>query len=306
MNGFLIMMGIMSLTFPACSGKDSEGPFQNTGGRYMSDSSQADYSSLDHPEILALLFHPRPEWGAPAQGEGTEEISIPVEDGVSLGAKLHHADESAPVILFFHGNGEIVSDYDDLGPIYTRMGINFLPVDYRGYGRSTGSPTVGDMMRDCHVIFDYVKQWLKKRGYSGPIIIMGRSLGSASALELAAHHGGEIDGLVIESGFADVLPLLRLVGVDIQRLGIGEKDDLRNIEKIQGFDRPVLIIHAEFDHIIPFRDGQALYDASASSSKRFLKIRGANHNTIFAVGMAAYLEEVKRLVDEAVKQKVRD
>jgi len=130
----------------------------------MSDLFPADYSSLDHPDILALLFHPRPEWNTPAEGDGVEVMSIPVEDGVSLGAKLHQAGKSAPVILFFHGNGEIVSDYDDLGPIYVRMGINFFPVDYRGYGRSTGSPTVTGMMRDCHVIFDYVKQHLKQGG----------------------------------------------------------------------------------------------------------------------------------------------
>ncbi|MBW2144953.1 MAG: alpha/beta fold hydrolase [Deltaproteobacteria bacterium] len=272
----------------------------------MSDSSLADYSSLDHPEVLALLFHPRPEWSAPAEGDGVEVMSIPVEDGVSLGAKLHQAGKSAPVILFFHGNGEIVSDYDDLGPMYVRMGINFFPVDYRGYGRSTGSPTVTGMMRDCHVIFDYVKQRLKQGGYSGPIIVMGRSLGSASALELAAHYEDEIDGLVIESGFANIIPLLRLVGVDIDRLGISEKDDLHNIDKIRGFHKSVLVIHAEYDHIIPFSDGQALFNACASSDKRFLKISGADHNTIFAKGIEDYTKEVKRLADEAIKQKAKD
>jgi fermentation-respiration switch protein FrsA (DUF1100 family) len=299
-------MCIMYLALPGCSGKDAEKPFENTGGRDMSDFSQADYSSLDHLEILQLLFHPRPEWSAPTHSEGVEDMTIAVEDGVSLGGKLHGTDKSASVILFFHGNGEIVSDYDDLGPIYTKMGINFLPVDYRGYGRSTGSPTVTNMMRDCHVIFDYVKQWLKQRGFYGPIIIMGRSLGSASALELAVHYEKEIDGLVIESGFAGILPLLRLVGVDIHRLGIGDKDDIRNIDKIRSFNKPVLIIHAEYDHIIPFTDGQALFNACSSSKKRFLKILGADHNTIFAVGMEVYLEEVKRLADEAIKEKARN
>jgi alpha-beta hydrolase superfamily lysophospholipase len=294
------------MIFSGCSGKESEEPFEDTGGRQMSDSFPADYSSLDHPDILALLFHPRPGWSAPAEGDGVEVMSIPVEDGVSLGAKLHQAGKSAPVILFFHGNGEIVSDYDDLGPIYVRMGINFFPVDYRGYGWSTGSPTVTGMMRDCHVIFDHVKQRLKQGGYSGPVIAMGRSLGSASALELAAHHEDEIDGLVIESGFANIIPLLRLVGVDIDRLGISEKDDLRNIDKIRGFHKPVLVIHAEYDHIIPFSDGQALFNACSSSDKRFLKIPGADHNTIFAKGIEDYMKEVKRLAEEALKQKAQD
>lgn len=56
--------------------------------------------------------------------------------------------KNAPTLLFFHGNGEIVEDYDDIAQIYLKLGINFLPVDYRGYGRSTGSPTVTAMMRD--------------------------------------------------------------------------------------------------------------------------------------------------------------
>jgi len=287
-----------------CSGKGAEKPSeQNSGDIQMSDSTQIDYSSLDNPEVLSLLFHPRPEWGASSYGEYVKEISIPVEDGISLGAKLYHAEKSAPVILFFHGNGEIVSDYDDLGPIYSRMGINFLPVDYRGYGRSTGSPTVAGMMHDCHVIFDYVKHRLKQDGYSGPIIVMGRSLGSASALELAAHHEDEIEGLVIESGFANIIPLLRLVGVDIDRLGISEKNDLRNLDKIRGFQKPVLIIHAEFDHIIPYTDGQALFNACSSPGKRFLKIAGADHNSIFAVGGEEYLQEVKRLADDVSREK---
>ncbi len=267
----------------------------------MTALSNPNYSTLDHPEILELLFHPRPEWGASSHAEGAKNLTIPVDDGISIGATLHYADKSAPVILYFHGNGEIVSDYDELGPIYSGMGINFLPVDYRGYGRSTGSPSVSGMMHDSHKIFTWIRKWLREEAYSGPIIIMGRSLGSASALELASNYENEIDALIIESGFANILPLLRLVGIDIEKLGISEKDDLQHIEKIRDFNKPVLIIHAEYDHIIPFSDGQALYSACNSSDKRFLKIPGADHNTIFAVGMKEYLKEVGMLVRKTVK-----
>lgn len=264
----------------------------------MADISRIDYSSLDCPEVINLLFHPRPEGPVAASLKNTRDMFIPVEGGLFIGARLHHTDKGAPIILFFHGNGEIVSDYDDLGPIYSRIGINFLPVDYRGYGRSTGSPTVTGMMRDCHVVFAYVKQWLKENDYTGPIVLMGRSLGSASALELAAQYEDEIDGLIIESGFAYVVPLLKLVGVDIDSLGIGEKDELHNVDKIRGFHKPALIIHAEYDHIIPFSDGQALFNACASSDKKFLKIPGADHNTIFSLGIEDYMKAVRRLADE--------
>jgi uncharacterized protein len=259
-----------------------------------------DYSMLDRPEVLMCLFHPRPEWGAGAPPEPATDISIPVESGVAIGARFYMAGKESPNILFFHGNGEIVSDYDDLGPMYNRIGINFLAVDYRGYGRSTGTPTVSSMMGDCHVIFDFVAGWLEKNGYSGSLIVMGRSLGSASAIELAAAYPDRIAGLIVESGFAYAAPLLKLLGVDAHAIGFKEKEGFRNTGKIEVFSKPTLIIHAALDHIIPFSDGQALYAASGSEQKHLLKIPGANHNDIFARGLSDYLAAVKSLIEKIV------
>ena len=258
-------------------------------------SSNIDYSVLDRPEVREYLFHPRPEWGDSAS---EPDILIPIEDGVSIGARFHLTDKSAPNILFFHGNGEIVADYDDLGSMYNRMGINFLPVDYRGYGRSTGIPMVSAMMNDCHFIFDFVGNWLEKNDQTGPLIVMGRSLGSASALELCASHKDRIGGLIIESGFAYAEPLLKLLGIDTERLGFNEAEGFRNIDKIETYDKPTLIIHAAFDHIIPFSDGKALYDACASSDKTLLEIPNANHNDIMMRGLSDYLAAVKTLAEK--------
>jgi fermentation-respiration switch protein FrsA (DUF1100 family) len=227
---------------------------------------------------------------------------IQVEKDVVVGAQFHLAGKEAPNILFFHGNGEIVADYNDIGPLYLRMGINFLPVDYRGYGRSSGKPTITAMMRDSHVIFDYVQNWLKKKDYTGPFILMGRSLGSASALELSVHYGDKIDGLIIESGFAYAGPLLRLLGIDMEVLGIKEEEGFRNTDKIRKFYKPTLIIHAEYDHIISLTEGQALYDACSARDKRLLIIPGANHNDIFLRGIKEYMEAVGDLTGRLVKQ----
>ena len=139
----------------------------------MIDISTIEYPELDRPEIAGLLFYPRPEPEYPDARRG-EEILIPVEGGAVVGARFHMTEKSGPNILFFHGNGEIVADYDGLAGAYNRLGINFLPVDYRGYGRSTGRPTVTAMMRDCHMIFDFVKTWLEHGGYDGSLILMGR------------------------------------------------------------------------------------------------------------------------------------
>lgn len=260
----------------------------------MIEISRIDYSRLDRPEILMSLFHPRPEWEGSASGVGRKDLLIPVEDGV-LGARFHVSGPSGANILFFHGNGEIVADYDDMGPLYTRLGINFLPVDYRGYGRSTGRPTITAMMRDAHAVLDFTRRWLRENGHHGPLILMGRSLGSASVLELALHYAPDLEGLIIESGFAYTAPLMRLLGVELGDLGLGEEDGFQNMEKIRSFTKPTLIIHAEQDHIIAFSEGAALYEASGAGDKRFLPIPGANHNDIFLRGMSPYMEAIREM-----------
>jgi len=263
--------------------------------RSLKEVTMSTYSQFDHPSILQYLFYPRPEEGPSITGNSIIELSIPVEQNITIGGKLFIADRKAPLILFFHGNGEIVADYDDLGPLFSRLGINFMPVDYRGYGRSGGSPSVSSMMKDCHTIYDFCTGWMSENGFNGKIIVMGRSLGSASALELVSGHGGSIDALIIDSGFAYALPLLRIIGADPDRLGITEEDGFRNTEKIRQFRGPTLIIHAEFDHIIPYSDGVALFESSPAEKKKMLAIPGANHNTIFMHRLNEYINAVREL-----------
>ncbi len=260
----------------------------------MSYEMNSDYSVLDQPMVLAHIFHPRPE--ERSRQITDRDFQIPVAEDVHIGACFHVAEKSNPTILFFHGNGEIVSDYDDLGEVYTRMGINFLVVDYRGYGRSTGEPSVTAMMKDCRVILDYVRQYLKENSFSGTLTVMGRSLGSASALELASRPSPDFDNLIIESGFAHAGKLLKVLGIHPDAIGFKEEQGFANVGKIKAWAGPTLIIHAQFDHIIPFSDGQDLFDACAASNKTLLKIPGANHNDIFMRGLQAYMTAVKTLV----------
>ena len=271
----------------------------------MKDISKIDYAALDRPEVLMFLFHPRPEPAVSAfqtaqpetRNAEEKDILIPVEENIAIGARFHMAEKTGGNLIFFHGNGEIVADYDELGGVYNQMGINLLAVDYRGYGRSGGKPTVTAMMQDCHIIFHFVRKWLRQNNYTGPILLMGRSLGSASVLELAAAYKNLIDGLIVESGFAYAGPLMTLLGIDLAALGFKEEKGFRNVDKIKNFDKPTLIIHAEFDHIIPYSDGQTLHDACPSREKKLLKIPGANHNDIFMRGLQEYLAAVKGIVE---------
>lgn len=257
-----------------------------------------DYKILDQTEALAAIFHPRPELTTPSPVEGRSDHLIPVGPDVEIGARFHATAPGGPNLLFFHGNGEIVADYDDLGPHYNDRGINLMAADYRGYGRSSGNPTVSAMMADSHKIFDYVRAWLMQNGFDGPLIVMGRSLGSAAALELAAAHSDKIEGLIIESGFAYAGALLRLLGIDPDRLGFNEEAGFLNLTKITQYNGPTLIIHAEFDHIIPYSDAEALFSASTGHLKRLLKIEGANHNDILMRGFSTYIQAIKEFSQE--------
>ena len=253
-------------------------------------------ATFDKPEILARVFHPRSETTYAAPGPNCIPLMIPVQKDISVGACFHSAHKKAPIILFFHGNGEIVADYHDIGPLYTQMGINFLPVDFRGYGRSGGNPTFAGMMHDCGAILDFATEWLQENEFTGHLVVMGRSLGSASALELAAQRQDEFSGMILESGFAYGAPLLRLLGVRVEDATVVEEKGFRHIQKIKAFQKPVLIIHAEYDHIIPYTDGLALYKASAAQDKSLLKIEGANHNDILLRGFDSYMQAIQRLM----------
>ena len=257
-----------------------------------------DYSKLDQPEVLGAIFHPRPEAESAVPPPDAVDNTIAVAEGVQLHARFHLAAKEDPNILFFHGNGEIVSDYDTIGPFYNKYGMNFLAADYRGYGRSTGTPTVTTMLQDSHFIFEAVKNWLAAAEHTGPLLIMGRSLGSAAALELAAHHNAEIAGVIIESGFATTLPLLLNLGVDASRLGVTEEDGFRNVRKISSVDKPTLIIHGQYDEIIPVNSAAILQAQSSARMKELQVVPGASHNTVIASAGEIYFSVIKRFCDK--------
>jgi len=154
------------------------------------------------------------------------------------------------------------------------------------------------MLADAHQILAWVQEYRAKKPSPGPLIVMGRSLGSASALELAAHDPATVDGLVVESGFARTEELLRIFGLNPQALGITEEKGFRHLDKIRSFARPTLIIHGEEDHLIPPIEGKLLFEASPARAKRLVLIPGADHNTLFLVGLQYYVEGLDWLLKE--------
>jgi pimeloyl-ACP methyl ester carboxylesterase len=255
-------------------------------------------SILDRPEIINFLFYPRTEagWDIP---EYITQYDMTTLDGVRINARLYLGAPDYPHILFFHGNGEIAEDYNDVGHIFTQFNMNFMVVDYRGYGRSEGYPSVTSMMSDAHEMLKSLMGWLNRNNRNGPLWVMGRSLGSAPAIELAASYSEKIKGLIVESGFAETIPLLQRLGIDIRHLDLNKNQVFSNSEKIRHFSGPTLIIHAQFDQIIPFHHGEELFANSPAAIKKIHMVSGADHNTILMIAGKGYFELIKDFITNA-------
>jgi Putative lysophospholipase. len=251
-----------------------------------------DLSFLDQPWILRLIFHPRID-PRKSPVKNAEDHFIEVEDGISIGCRFHVADPDCPTIIYFHGNGETVGDYDSIAPFYNRMKINLFVTDYRGYGLSGGEPTVTNMLQDARVVFEAFDDIIKEGGYNKNVFIMGRSLGSIPAVELESLYPTRFEGMIIESGLAGVFCLS--TGLSTFLPGLNMKiNAAKGIEefskKIGGIHLPTLIIHAQNDHLVPLIAGRELYDRIPSKDKRLFIVPNADHNTLISVGWERYFK----------------
>ena len=245
---------------------------------------------LEQPEVLGVLFHPRREYEDGFRQPGVWPVTFEVEPGLHTGGRLYPAGRRAPALLYFHGNGEIAADYDGIAPLYRRLGITLLVADYRGYGTSDGRPTAGHLLADAVRVFDGLDAVLQEHDLApARMYVMGRSLGSAAAIEVARHAGDRLAGLVIESGFADTLGLLARLGLRVE--GAEEaRDGFCNAVKMATIQTPTLVIHGRNDVLIPAADGQELYRRAASADKRLVLIPRAGHNDLLWAGREVYLE----------------
>lgn len=259
----------------------------------MADRS---YRILDRPEVLAILFYPRRDVGAPRLAAGTHTVRISVADGVEVGGRVFSAGAEAPAVLYFHGNGEIASDYDSIAPLYTRIGLTLFVLDYRGYGRSDGTPSASTLICDACACYEKARDVLGGLKLAPrDLYVMGRSLGSAAALEVASRAGDGIKGLIIESGFAYTFALIERIGFLQIADALEQRDGFGNLDKIGRVTVPTLIIHGERDWLIPINDAELLSEASAAKDKTLLRIPGAGHNDLMLVGRKAYFDAIARV-----------
>lgn len=254
------------------------------------------YTKLDNPEILSLLFHPRKEF-VPNESDTTVNVSLSCNDDTAIGCRFHIFSKEAPTILYFHGNGETAVDYDEVAKFYLGKELNLFVATYRGYGWSEGTPTATDMIQDSTTIFQELKIYLEKNKFTGPIIVMGRSLGSVSAIQICSQYKDDIKGMVLESAFADTLPLLETLGVNLQSCSLAEEDGFENKKAIEAITLPTLILHGSNDTLIPMSQAEKLQIFCGARAKKFFLIPGADHNTTISAGGDSYFTSIKDFID---------
>lgn len=236
---------------------------------------------LDHPLIAARYFFPGGR--APAA-----RVDVPVE-GATLACAVHRVPDAAGTVVFFHGNGEVVADWQGtLDRVVNGFGWDLFLAEYRGYGGSTGTPSLGRMLDD-------VGAMVEAAGPPEKLVVMGRSVGSLFALE-AVRRFPSIAGLVLESGIADALGRITL-RVSPAELG-GTREQWEALEsrldhrsKIGGYDGPVLVLHTRHDGLVDVSHGERLAEWAGGEARLRVFERG-DHNSILFENLAEYLAEL--------------
>lgn len=261
----------------------------------------------DHPFdadiIVSNLFFPRKAQQAIHPPVNVFDGAVDTPDGEKIGYRLYVHKVDSPLILYFHGNGEVVSDYDAISTMYHDIGVSLLVVDYRGYGWSTGTPLTSKMLPDAKAVLDGLPEIIKQGGLLEDVslFIKGRSLGSAPAIYLALVAPEAFKGLIIESGFADTPSLFKRLRIEMPVEYIGDDSlPLDNVGKMERVQLPLLVIHGERDNLLPVEHGQELFDASPVDDKTILRITGAGHNDILWMGQQRYFEAMRQFVRDHV------
>ena len=241
-----------------------------------------------------LAFFPTPgETVTPREfGVEFERLSVATSDGERLGAwRLHHPSPRAH-LLYFHGNGGNLSVWAPILSGIARQGYSVFAFDYRGYGGSTGRPSESGLYKDVEAV---VQQFWERTDRSGPVIYWGRSLGTVMAAYATTIHAP--NGLILESGFPDARSLVRSSPV-LAFLAMFSSYRFAGADFLRGATIPVLVVHGDDDHVVPFTQGRALFDR-LTGPKKFFTIRGGDHNDAAPRDPEPYWKAVGQLAGDA-------
>ena len=214
---------------------------------------------------------------------GAKDVWLLTSDGVRLHAWWVMAPQASLVTLYLHGNaGNVTHRFLQIREI-TAGGSSVLMLDYRGYGKSGGSPSEHGLYADADAAYLY----LLDHGYSARhIVLQGESLGTAVAVDLASRK--ECAGVVLEAAFTSGRDVANTVLPLIGPLVFRGFDSKSKIAKIRA---PLLFLHGQRDEIIPLKLGRGLFEA-APEPKWFIEIPGAGHNDLVETAGSSYRERL--------------
>ena len=243
-----------------------------------------------------LVFHPSKRIVATPEAIGLsyEDVRIRTEDGEIIAgwflpAPPANAARGASLpaegrtLLFLHGNAGNISHRLDSLDYFHRLGFAILIISYRGYGESTGKPSVPGTLLDARAAWNWLLTYKETRPES--IAIFGRSLGGAVAAGLA----GEVapGALIMESSFTRLYDVGKSL-YPFLPVSLFLPQDYDSVKSLSGGTFPLLIVHSPDDELVPYTLSETIFNAYGGP-KQFLRISGS-HNAGFQTDRARYLE----------------
>ena len=243
----------------------------------------------------SLIFHPEPlpadyRFDLDHPGQRVDEVRIAVPEG-EIHA-LHFRQPAARGLVFYlHGNGGNLATWTVNADFYRDLGYDLFMLDYRGYGKSRGRITSeAQLHADVRAAWDTVAP-----AYAGrPVVVLGRSLGTALATWLARDVRPDL--LVLVTPYTSALALARQHYPFVP--GALVRYPLRNDTLIGEIASPVLLLHGTADDLTPLEHARTLL-ALARSPAELQVIAGAGHDDIhgfpaYRQGLATHLQDLSR------------
>lgn len=239
-------------------------------------------SLIDNPSVSNIVFYPRKSSIPKMTVPNVKVLQLKINNQITIGGFFYLNDPELPIILLFHGNGEIASDYQYFASKFFDCEVNLAVVDFRGYGFSSGKPYYTSLISDALPVFEEFKEWIENNSLSQSIFVQGRSLGSTCAAEIGSHNPENLKGIIFESGFASTYNMMtRLFRISSPNLTPLSLNKYSNDTRLKKFTKPVLIIHGTNDWIIPPSEGELIFqNLPATIQKQLIMIEGAGHNDI--------------------------
>ena len=227
-----------------------------------------------------LIFRP-PE---PSYRNSEEIIKLSVGNGEQISA-LHLKNPDAKyTVLFIHGNAEDLGHTRSTLEYLRSIGFSVFAFDYRGYGTSSGTASESNSYADADAAYKY----LVKEAQVAPqdIIVYGRSLGGAVAIDLASKQ--RVGGLIAESSFVSALRV-------VTGYRVFPFDKFESLEKIKMVLCPVMVVHGTADEVIPLWHGESLFKETAGPKMAYW-VPGAGHNDLLYRAGSEHESRLKEFV----------